>query len=215
MTTAPSSRRAFLQAAGLASAGVLGLLAYPAEYAGAENTSIRSAAAPDLLAGQADAALSELATSGVDSAAYSALRNQLAESTSLRLGVDADVLASAWAAADAEHQVAMLTGFTQLGVPYRRYKSLPGVGFDCSGITMYAWAGAGYALAHQSTSQIRQASPRTFETAQAGDLVQYPGHIMMWIGTGRAVLQSPRPGKYVELVNFRYGRTVKVGDPTG
>jgi hypothetical protein len=139
----------------------------------------------------------------------------VASATASRLGVDPNALIAAWAAADQEHQLAMLTGLTQLGVPYRRYKSQPGVGFDCSGITMYAWAGAGFALPHQSTAQIRQASPRTLETAQAGDLVQYPGHIMMGLGVDRSVLQSPRPGKLVEVVNFRYGRSVRVGDPTG
>ena len=214
MNAETSTRRAFLQAAGLASATALGLLALPSGHAAAEGAANRSAVA-DSIADQASSALSELATNGADSTAYSALRDQIATATASRLGVDPNALTSAWAAADQEHQIAMLTGLTQLGVPYRRYKSQPGVGFDCSGITMYAWAGAGFALPHQSTAQIRAASPRTLDTAQAGDLVQYPGHIMMWLGVDRSVLQSPRPGKFVEVVNFKYGRSVRVGDPTG
>ncbi|HRB04213.1 MAG TPA: NlpC/P60 family protein, partial [Ilumatobacteraceae bacterium] len=200
-------------AAGLASAGVLVGFAIPADGARAEAT-IADAAGADSIATLASAALQELASTG-NSSAFSALRDQAAAETAVRLGLEPDQVARSWAAADSEHQLAVLTGLTQVGVPYRRYMSKPGVGFDCSGLTSYAWSGAGYALTHQSTAQIRAASPRTFETAQPGDLVQYPGHIMMWLGTERAVLQSPRPGKRVEIVSFKYGRTVKVGDPTG
>lgn len=213
MDAETSTRRSFLRSAGLASAGVLGVLALPVGRASAAAEVTRSAVA-DSIADQANAALRELISGGVDSGTYSQLLDEVATATANRLGADPSSFASAWANADQEHQLAILTGLTQLGVPYRRFKSDPGVGFDCSGITMYAWSGAGYALPHQSTAQIRQASPRTFETAQAGDLVQYPGHIMMWLGVDRSVLQSPRPGKLVEVVNFRFGRSVRVGDPT-
>ena len=213
MITGTSSRRAFLKAAGFASAGVLVGFALPADGAHAEATRAESVG-DDSIATLASAALQERASTG-DASAFAALRDQVAAQTAVRLGVDPAQLAQSWAAADSEHQLAVLTGLTQVGVPYRRYMSKPGVGFDCSGLTSYAWSGAGYALTHQSTAQIRAASPRTFETAQPGDLVQYPGHIMMWLGTERAVLQSPRPGKQVEIVNFKYGRTVRVGDPTG
>ena len=208
MITGTSSRRAFLKAAGFASAGLLVGFAIPADGAHAD------AASADSIATLASSALQELASTG-NSSAFSALRDQTAAETAVRLGLDPDQVARSWAAADSEHQLAVLTGLTQVGVPYRRYMSKPGVGFDCSGLTSYAWSGAGYALTRQSTAQIREASPRTFETAQPGDLVQYPGHIMMWLGTERAVLQSPRQGKRVEIVNFKYGRTVRVGDPTG
>ena len=41
----------------------------------------------------------------------------------------------------------------QLGVPYVRYTSSPGVSFDCSGLTSYAWGQAGVYLPHQSRAQ--------------------------------------------------------------
>lgn len=146
---------------------------------------------------------------------YPHRRDQVAAAVATALGIDAGQMQSAWAAADDEHQRALLTGLTQLGVPYRRNSSVAGVGFDCSGLTTYAWAGAGVALVRQSTAQIRAAAVRTPDTAQAGDLMQYPGHIMIWLGVDRAVLQSPNPGRSVEIVLYRAGRKVRIGDPTG
>jgi len=37
-------------------------------------------------------------------------------------------------------KVALLSALTQVGVPYRRNMSKVGIGFDCSGLTAYAWA---------------------------------------------------------------------------
>ena len=41
------------------------------------------------------------------------------------------------------HQEALLAALTQLGVAYRSSTSEPGVGFDCSGLTSFAWGRAG------------------------------------------------------------------------
>ena len=48
---------------------------------------------------------------------------------------------------------------TQVGVPYRTNTSQEGVGFDCSGLTTYAWARAGVELFRQSGTQINEAAP--------------------------------------------------------
>ena len=141
--------------------------------------------------------------------------DQLAASVAGRLGLDAGTLQAAWHRADADHQRALLGALTQLGVPYRRNTSKPGVGFDCSGLTTYAWAQAGFSLARQSSSQIRAAAPRTAETAQAGDLVQYPGHVMMWLGVDRAVVHAIGRGRTVEVDFTRARRSLRFGDPTG
>lgn len=146
---------------------------------------------------------------------YQEQRDLAADLAAQRLGLSAVPMRRAWASADQPHQIALLTGLTQLGVPYRKNRSEAGVGFDCSGLTTYAWAGAGLALTRQSSAQIREAAPRTIATAQAGDLMQYPGHVMIWLGTDRAVLQSPYPGSTVELVLYREGRSVNIGDPNG
>ncbi len=142
-------------------------------------------------------------------------RDQIAAAVAGRLGLDAAAMQRAWQVADLEHQTALMAGLTQLGVPYRRNSSRPGVGFDCSGFTTYAWSQAGVTLTRQSSAQIRNAAPRDPSTAQAGDLVQYPGHVMLWLGVDRAVVHAIQPGRpvAVDLVNSR--RTLRYGDPTG
>ena len=105
----------------------------------------------------------------------------------------------AWRNADAPHQVALMAAFAELGTPYRRNTSSPGVGFDCSGLTTYAWGQAGVKLFRQSRTQINNAKAVTRETAQAGDLVYYPGHVMMFLGVGPAMIHSPFSGRTVEV----------------
>ena len=150
------------------------------------------------------------------SAEYVAARAELAAAVGARLWTPGEQFELAWSRADREHQVAVLGALTQLGVPYKRNASLPGVGFDCSGLTTFAWSMAGFQLPRNSTAQIRAAEPRTFDTAQAGDLVRYPGHVMMWLGVGKAIIHSPRSGRVVEIkfmANYSMKRS-KVGDPT-
>jgi NlpC/P60 family len=144
---------------------------------------------------------------------YLVKRNEVATEVALRLGLDPAAMIAAWERADLEHQAALLAGLTQLGVPYRRNTSKVGEGFDCSGLTTYAWGEAGFALTRQSGAQIKAAAPRTPETAQAGDLVQYPGHVSMWLGVDRAMLHAPYTGKTVE-VYISKKRSLKYGDPT-
>lgn len=205
-----STRRAFLRIAGVAAVAVAGVLVSPSVPAFAD----QRRGTPDAIVGLAKVSIEALdGGAGLASAEFRQARERVASAAAVRLGLEASRLSAAWAQADLDHQLAMLTGLTQLGVPYRRNASSPAVGFDCSGLTSFAWAGAGYELTRQSTAQIRRASPRTFETAQAGDLVQYPGHIMMWLGWERAVLQSHRSGRTVEIVRYREGRSVRVGDP--
>ena len=86
--------------------------------------------------------------------AFSAGRDALAADIATQLMIDPARMQAAWAGADIDHQVALMTGLSQLGVPYRRNTSKPGVSFDCSGLTTYAWSEAGYALARNSRAQI-------------------------------------------------------------
>jgi cell wall-associated NlpC family hydrolase len=111
--------------------------------------------------------------------------------------------------------MALLAAFTQLGVPYRRNTSKPGQGFDCSGLTTYAWGEAGFVLQRQSTAQIRASAARDEMSAQAGDLVQYPGHVMMWLGVDRSIIHAPYTGRNVEVDAVSARHRVRFGDPTG
>ena len=53
-------------------------------------------------------------------------------------------------------------------------------------------------------------------TAKAGDLVQYPGHVMMYLGVGDAIVHSVMTGRTVELdtISERRVNSVRFGDPT-
>jgi hypothetical protein len=151
----------------------------------------------------------------VESPSYLAWREQLAVEVGERLGLDPSELLAAWDRADTAHQTALMAALAQIGAPYRRRSADPEKGFDCSGLTAYAWGQAGYSLARNSTQQFRQGEPRNFFTAQAGDLIRYPGHVMMWLGVDN-VVHSPEPGKVVEvrLLSDRSLRRSGFFDPT-
>lgn len=150
------------------------------------------------------------------STAFIRLRRSTAELVADRLTLDPNELEAAWADSDVNHQTALLAALTQVGVPYKRFAMKPGVGFDCSGLTSFAWGQAGFSLPHNSTRQIRAADPRTQDTAQAGDLLRYPGHVMMWLGVGQAVIHSPQPRQFVEvkILATRSMKRSTFGDPT-
>jgi len=145
---------------------------------------------------------------------YTASRNAIADEVSSRITTDSVAMRSAWAAADLEHQVALMAAFTQLGVPYHRNTSKEGIAFDCSGLTTYAWGVAGVTLYRQSAVQIHRATPRTADTAMAGDIVYYPGHVMLYLGVDGAIVHAPYPGRGVEVDTLPKHRSVRFGDPT-
>lgn len=152
----------------------------------------------------------------VETPTFVAWRARVATDVANRLDLDASHLEAVWASADAEHQVALMAALSQLGAPYRRRSSDPDKGFDCSGLTSFAWRHAGFELPRNSTAQWRAGDERSIFTAQAGDLLRYPGHVMMWLGVGRAIVHSPEPGGVVEvtMLSERSFRRSKFFDPT-
>ena len=189
--------------------GVVGVTA--GSVGAAPAPSRADAATFDPVATTAAAALAALDTD------QSASRLQAAaNAVASRLEADPGRLYVAWITADRSHKIALLSALTQVGVPYRRNMSRVGVGFDCSGLTAYAWAQSGLDLAHHSTTQLRNAAARTINTAQAGDLVYFPGHVMLWLGIDTLVVHAPRRGHPVELwqVSARSVNRLKFGDPT-
>jgi cell wall-associated NlpC family hydrolase len=62
--------------------------------------------------------------------------------------------------------------------------------FDCSGLTMMAWAQAGVGLPHSSRAQMGSGSPVSSSSLKPGDLVFYyqpVSHVGIYIGGGRIV----------------------------
>jgi cell wall-associated NlpC family hydrolase len=148
-----------------------------------------------------------------DFVAYLAARDATADAVAVEIGLDPLEMRAAWARADTQHQEAVLAAVSQLGKPYRYATSDPDVGFDCSGLMAYAWGRAGVQLPHQSSSQINAAARRDQGSAVAGDLAQYPGHVMMYLGVGDAIVHASNPATDVAL--SRNSRDVRFGDPQG
>ena len=139
--------------------------------------------------------------------------NAAAGAVAVEYGVDPKVVRDAWARADLAHQTAVLAALSQLGVQYQFNRSDPGVAFDCSGLTAFAWDRAGTGIAHQSSAQISAAAGRDEGSAMAGDLVQYPGHVMMSLGFDRAIVHAANRNTDVELSRLR-DRSYRFGDPS-
>src|SRR5215203_5917801 len=91
---------------------------------------------------------------------YLSARDAAADAVALEMGLDPVTVRGAWARADSAHQEAVLAALSQLGKPYRFATSDPGVGFDCSGLTAFAWSRAGVEIPHQSSAQIGVAARR-------------------------------------------------------
>jgi cell wall-associated NlpC family hydrolase len=88
--------------------------------------------------------------------------------------------------------------------------------FDCSGLTMMAWAQAGVALPHSSSGQMGSGTPVSESDLQPGDLVFYyspVSHVGMYIGNGMIVnAENPSAGVKVTPVNsMPYSGAVRPG----
>jgi cell wall-associated NlpC family hydrolase len=97
--------------------------------------------------------------------------------------------------------VAVQTALAQVGDPYVYGAAGPDA-FDCSGLTMYAWAAAGVSIPHASSAQPGAGTPVSFSQLMPGDLIFYYSpisHVGMYIGGGR-IVHAPHPGLNVEVV---------------
>jgi cell wall-associated NlpC family hydrolase len=96
--------------------------------------------------------------------------------------------------------VAVRAALSQLGVPYVFNAASPGRAFDCSGLTMWAWAQAGVSMAHYTVSQWNAFPKVSLQALQPGDLIlSYRlGHVGIYIGNGMMVA-APRTGDVVKI----------------
>jgi cell wall-associated NlpC family hydrolase len=87
--------------------------------------------------------------------------------------------------------------------------------WDCSGLTMRAFQKAGVSLPHSSRIQINYGKNISASSLKPGDLLFFGkpiSHVSIYMGGGKMV-QAPRPGKRVEVVNFTkmFGKKPFVG----
>jgi cell wall-associated NlpC family hydrolase len=88
--------------------------------------------------------------------------------------------------------------------------------FDCSGLTMMAWAQAGVSLPHSSGAQMGSGSHVSQSQLQPGDLVFYyspVSHVGIYIGNGQIVnAENPSVGVKITGVNsMPYAGAVRPG----
>ena len=89
----------------------------------------------------------------------------------------------------------------QLGKPYVYAASGPG-SFDCSGLTMMAWASAGVSMPHYSGSQYQMFPHVPLDQLEPGDLLFWGAggseHVAMYIGGGLQIAAT-HTGDYVRI----------------
>jgi cell wall-associated NlpC family hydrolase len=104
--------------------------------------------------------------------------------------------------------VAVHAAESQIGVPYEWGAESPGSGFDCSGLTAWAWGQAGVSLPHYSGAQYADSTPVPLSDLQPGDLLFYgPGgatHVAMYVGGG-SMIEAPYTGASVWITGLRTG----------
>ena len=111
--------------------------------------------------------------------------------------------------------VAISAAESQLGVPWVFAAMEPGVAFDCSGLTAWAWGRAGVGLPHQSKQQYASVPHVPASAAQPGDLIFYYSpisHVGIYLGGGR-MIHSPQSGSSVSYTQVRWDNVVGVARP--
>lgn len=100
-------------------------------------------------------------------------------------------------------QTALNFAKAQLGERYRFAGAGPNV-WDCSGLTMKAWAKAGVKLPHHADNQRKVGKRVSRSNLRVGDLVYFYHpihHVGIYAGNGR-VIHAPNPRKRVEYAKL-------------
>ncbi|MFM2079120.1 MAG: hypothetical protein RJA49_3010 [Actinomycetota bacterium] len=111
--------------------------------------------------------------------------------------------------------VAVAAAYSAIGTPYHFAGETPGVAFDCSGLTKWAWGRAGVSLPHQSGAQFASVPHVSRDQVQPGDLIFYYapiGHVGIYVGGGM-MIHAPNTGTHVSLAPVHWNKVVGIGRP--
>jgi cell wall-associated NlpC family hydrolase len=115
-------------------------------------------------------------------------------------------------------QIAIAAARSVIGTQYVWGSADPGTGFDCSGLTSWAWAQAGVYLPHSSAAQYASLPRIPYSQAQPGDILFFfspVSHVGLYIGGGQMIhARHPGPGGEVQQASVAgYATPVGAGRP--
>ncbi|HJR44830.1 MAG TPA: NlpC/P60 family protein [Actinomycetota bacterium] len=117
-------------------------------------------------------------------------------------------------APNAGAQAAVDAALSQVGKPYQWGGSGPD-SYDCSGLTMWAWAHGGVSLPHNSGQQYASTRRVAQSDWEPGDLLFFGNpihHVGMYIGNGQMV-EAPYTGSHVRVTSTSRSDYVGAGRP--
>jgi cell wall-associated NlpC family hydrolase len=104
--------------------------------------------------------------------------------------------------------VAVRFAYNAIGLPYSFGADGPG-SYDCSGLTMKAWASAGVSLPHNARAQWGQVAHISRSDLKPGDLVFYNSlaHVGIYVGDDM-IIDAPRQGEPVDKRSINRGMPI-------